>query len=67
MKDSIEFYNEETKNLVAAVYSGMVPTVKSFISIRKQTWEVVSVTYALDAADDYSIIRIRANVNLVKR
>ena len=41
----IEFYDGDT--MVAYVKSSMVPPVGAKINIRKQTWEVVRVTYAL--------------------
>lgn len=63
MKDRIEFY--DGNNLVAAINSAMVPPTESKISIRGATWEVVSVTYALDYADDpMGGSRMRANVDL---
>jgi len=64
---TIEFYNADGtpgRDLVQSVESPMVPPVGSKISIRKQTWEVVNVTYALDEADNPMIARMRANVDL---
>ena len=50
--------------MVAYVKSSMVPPVGAKINIRKQTWEVVRVTYALDHADDPQGKSMRANVDL---
>lgn len=66
MKDRIEFLNEKTGGGIAVVNSSMVPTVGSLISIRKQTWMVERVTYALDHADDISLEQMRADVYLSK-
>lgn len=66
-KDSVEFYNVDGKpgrDLVASVKSSIVPPVGSKISIRKQTWEVVGVSYSLDHADDFASACLRANVEL---
>lgn len=60
----IEFRNGE--KLVGHVESAMVPPVGSYISIRKTTYEVVRVTYALDHADDSRQRAMRANVDLIK-
>lgn len=64
---AIEFYDADGKpghDLIAVAESSMVPPVGSKISIRKQRWEVISVTYALDDADDSLLTRMRANVDL---
>ena len=60
--DMIEFY--EGKEYVAVAYGSMVPPVGSLISIRKKTWRVVRVTYALDNADESPGKMMRANVDL---
>ena len=62
LDDVIEFYDGDT--MVAYVKSSMVPPVGAKINIRKQTWEVVRVTYALDHADDPQGKSMRANVDL---
>jgi hypothetical protein len=63
MNDTIEFY--DGNRVVASVQSSMVPIVGSFISIRKETWEVRRVTYALDHADRGNSVKgMRANVDL---
>lgn len=61
-RDTIEFYYG--KNLVAAVDSSMTPSVGSFINIRKSTWEVKRVTFALDHADDIALRRMRCSVDI---
>ena len=62
-KEKIEFYLND--KLLATVESTMVPTVESMISIRAITYEVISVTYALDNADEQcGIKRMRANIDL---
>jgi len=50
--------------MVASVESAMVPAVGSRISIRKKTWAVARVTYALDHADQPMEKGMRANVDL---
>ena len=61
--DTIEFYDGD--KIVISVRSTMVPPEGSKISIRKQTWTVRRVTYAVDYAADYIQQRsMRANVDL---
>lgn len=62
MPDTVEYYNG--KDLIVRVKSSIVPTVGSLISIRKETWKVISVTYAIDHADDWQRSGTRANVDL---
>lgn len=64
MYDVIEFYSRD--NLVCTVKSSMVPAVGDKINIRRTTYTVLRVTYAVDYADDYQRSRIRANVDLSK-
>ena len=61
-RDRIEYYDGDT--MVASVESAMVPAVGSRISIRKKTWAVARVTYALDHADEPMEKGMRANVDL---
>lgn len=61
-RDWIEYCDGD--KLVGSVNSAMVPTVGSRISIRKKTWAVVRVTYALDHADEPSMKGMRANVDI---
>lgn len=64
MTDVIEFYTSPKGSCIACVVSTMVPTLGSFISIRKTTYKVVGVTYALDHSDDPSPTVMRACVDL---
>ena len=61
-RDKIEYYDGD--RIVASVESSMVPTVGSRISIRKKTWSVVRVTFALDHADEPMEKGMRANVEI---
>jgi hypothetical protein len=49
MPDLIEFYDGD--RLLKSIHSHIVPTVGSFLSLRSETWKVISVTYAIDHAD----------------
>lgn len=61
--DCIEFYCGA--EMIAAVRSSIVPTIKARISIRGKVWIVSRVTYALDYADKTTPERImRANVDI---
>ena len=65
MTSILEFYDGD--NLVVGVESAMVPHVNSLISIRAETWEVVSVTYAVDHAGGKRAERtMRANIDIVR-
>jgi hypothetical protein len=64
MNDVIEYYHKGSSRGIAACHSAMVPPVDSLISIRKDVWRVVSVTYALDSADGPYPPNMRANVEL---
>ena len=64
VKNVIEFY--DGKKLVASSESSMVPPVGSKISIRKETWVVQQITYALDHADKWDGRCMRANVDLIR-
>ena len=60
--DRIEFY--DGNQLLVSFLSSMVPPVGSKISIRKKTWIVARITYALDQADNPDARDMRANVEL---
>ena len=65
--DTVEFYNVNGKrghDLIAATKTSIIPRVGTVINIRRQTWEVVVVSYDLNDADDSIITRMRANVGL---
>jgi len=57
----IEFYDGSAEHPFAHVNSDAVPRDKELINIRKQTWAVVCVTWALDSN---SPDPLRANVDL---
>jgi len=66
MTDRLEFYNG--KRIIASVDSSIVPIIGSKISIRKKTWEIISVTYAIDYVDATlpALRTMRANIDLKK-
>ncbi|HSH41628.1 MAG TPA: hypothetical protein VK973_05820 [Arenicellales bacterium] len=58
----VEFYS--ASGLVAAVSNaGALPAVGDLINIRKQTWQVTRVTWAVDHSD-YPDSQLRANIDL---
>ena len=63
MRDSIEFYHGKSK-LVASSQSSFRINVGDIINIRKKTWEVIRVTFALDNADYPESTAMRCNVDL---
>jgi hypothetical protein len=62
-KDRVEYYS--TKGMVAWVESSIVPLPGSLINIQGKTWEVESVAYAIDQADNPLHKAMRANVELI--
>jgi len=62
-KDEINFYHGDT--LMHVVKSSMVPPIGGKISIKKKTWVVTGVTYALDYSDNIHESFMRANVDIV--
>jgi len=63
-RDHVEYYCENA--LLVMMESSIVPSKGSFISIRKETYEVVSISYACDYIDQSLVERtMRANVDLV--
>lgn len=62
IQDRIEFYDGD--KIVATVESSMIPQIGSKISIRKKTWEVTHVTFALDHADEARERMMRCNVDI---
>ena len=52
--------------MVAGVKSSMAPLVGSLISIRKTTYRVIFITFAIDDADDFAQCRMRCNIDLEK-
>lgn len=65
MTDRVEYYDDKA-NLLVAVQSSIVPPLGSKISIRKKTWTVKSVSYAVDHSDDIARREMRANVDLAQ-
>lgn len=60
----IEFYVGEAAGHIAVVKDTAPPREGEFINIRKVTYRVVRVTWAVDHADDWSQTQLRANVVL---
>ena len=60
--DKIEFYNGS--ECIAHVESSMVPPKDSLISIKKETWRVVAITYSLDYSEDRRGKLMCANIAL---
>lgn len=64
-RDTMEFYYDNS--VVASIKSSMAPRPGDRISIRKQTWLVDRVTFALDYAEGPPSERVmRCNVELAK-
>ena len=63
MADFVEYYAGDS--LECRINSSIVPAVGSKISIRKKTWVVKHVSYAIDYADKVAEQQTRANVELV--
>ena len=60
----LEFYIRGNVHLLASAQDGAVPREGEFISIRKTTYKVYRVTWALDYADEMHKTVLRANVEL---
>lgn len=58
----IEFYDGDAAGHMCVLDDGAVPRVGDLISIRKVTWRVVRVTWAVDHADVVMGAKLRANV-----
>lgn len=63
-KTLIEFYDGDAAHPFAWVRADAVPRRGEFVNIRKQTWLVSRVTWALDSSD--GVTTLRANVELGK-
>lgn len=60
----IEIYRSGTEALIAHVNDGACPDVGEKISIRGQSWKVVSRSWAVDRADEHPAARaLRVNLN----
>jgi hypothetical protein len=69
MADTVEYYNVDgipDKDLIVSLKSSIVPTIGSYINIRKNTYRVLTITYAVDYADDHQRTIMRANVNVCR-
>ena len=66
-RDTIEFYTKGEVSPFGSVATAMVPAVGSFISIDKETWTVVSVTYAVDYSNQPYHLRVMRACVEVKR
>jgi hypothetical protein len=60
----IEFYVGDAQQHIAVLDDGAVPREGEFISIRKVTYRVRRVTWAVDDADKIPGAKLRANVEL---
>lgn len=63
-RDIVEIYEGDA--ILVSSETSIVPPVGSLISIRKRTYEVVRITYAVDGADDWAIRRMRCNIDVKK-
>ena len=57
----VEFWKDD-KVLVSVWGGSIVPRIGEFISIRKQKYKVIYVSYAVDYADKMYETQLRANV-----
>ncbi len=62
----IEFYIGKSDKYIVSLEDSAVPRKGEFINIKKITYEVMHVTWAVDYANDNLKILIRANVELMK-
>lgn len=62
IRDNIEFYCDG--KMVATVKSSFIMECGHLVSIRKKTYKVRSVTFALDNTDDRVLRAMRMNVDL---
>jgi hypothetical protein len=63
--DTLEFYSGS--QLLGRVQSSFVPLIGQAVSIRRQTWWVTGVTFALDHADEAELKSLRCNVDVEQR
>lgn len=63
----IEFYvGSAAAGHIAVLDDGAVPREGEYVNIRKVTYRVCRVTWAVDAADNMRERRLRANVEMVE-
>jgi hypothetical protein len=60
----IEFYYGSSDRRMAVIDDGAVPRLGEFVNIRKITWLVRRVTWAVDNANDVTRATLRAHVEL---
>lgn len=65
-KTLIEFYDGDAPHPFASVRADAVPRKGEFINIRKQTWLVGRVTWALDSSDGDQTLRANVEMGKVK-
>lgn len=63
----IEFYIGDGSGHIAALEDSAVPREGEAINIRKKTYDVEAVTWAVDFAADFPGAKLRANVILKPR
>lgn len=63
----VEFYVQGGGLIVAADDEAAVPRKGEFISIKRETWKVAAVSWAVDQPGGVLKPRLRANVELVKK
>lgn len=60
LPDTIEFY--DGNNLIASIKSSFQLNRGDMINIRKETWQILKVSFYLDHANDHRQKRLRCNV-----
>jgi hypothetical protein len=60
----LEFYYED--KMIGSVYADTVLQVGQMISIRKRTYRVTHVAFALDYSDEHDRTQLRCNIDLEK-
>lgn len=62
--DRIEFYSKG--KCILRIDSSIVPAIGSMVSIKKVTWEVINVSYAVDYSDSVFERYMCANIAVKK-
>lgn len=60
----LEFYLGNADKHLTVLDAESVPRSGEYVNIRKRTFRVVRVTWAVDHADDWSQAKLRANIEL---
>ena len=60
----IEFYKKDA--LICSVEGSFLPAIGSFVNIRKKTWKVKAISFAVDNAGDanFGMVKFRANIDV---